>query len=436
MVVRVVFTALSSRRHRLSRKKAKLSPRLIWGPDSIINNKYYSLALQEAGFSSKTLMQSTKSIINSRSDYDIYYEDLAPKGFPKFFAIEIFHEYYFSSYSAFCFAVNNFDIFHHPFTGGFLRDTVLRKWEARILRLAGCKTVILGYGGDFYRYSKILNSSWLHGMLTHYFELGLQEPKTNTNVMYWSKNADFIINGMQIDHLGRWDALPFRAEVIDLDAWKPKEIYSQNDGINGPVHIFHAPNHRVIKGTEFLIKAVEELQTEGLEVHLILMEKRPNEEVKKILHERTDICFDQLNLGYAMSAIEGFASGIPVLTNLENENYVRVFRRYSFLNECPALSVSHENLKDNLRILIRNPKLREQLGRAGRKYAAKYHSYRTAKEFFGAVYSKIWLEDKGKDLINFYHPILAGSFNKSFPLVQHPLEENRIPSRLEETLQN
>ena len=44
-----------------------------------------------------------------------------------------------------------------------------------------------------------------------------------------------------------------------------------------------------------------------------------------------DIHVDQLLMGYAMSAIEGLATGLPVLSNLENEQITRVFRRFSYL---------------------------------------------------------------------------------------------------------
>jgi hypothetical protein len=398
-------------------------PRLVWGPLPLINNKYYNLAMRSGGYHTRTFMKNFYEI-NKKSDYDLYYEDFAPR-LPKFFMMDFFFMRYVSNYFAFCHSIKNYDIFHHPFSGGFLQYTPIWKMEAKLLKAAGCKTVILGYGADFYRYSKVLSLSWLHGLLSHYPQMGLIEDKIETKVQYWSKHADCIINGMQIDHLGRWDVLPFRAEVIDTDAWKPREAYSDNDGLNGVVKLVHAPNHRFIKGTEYLMKAVEDLQKEGLQLELILLEKKPNDEVKRILHYEADIFFDQLILGYAMSTIEALATGLPVMTNLENEEYVRVFRRYSFLNECPAVSVSHENLKFNLRLLVRNPGLRKELGMAGRKYAEKYHSYRTAHYVFGRVYEKIW-DKKPVDLINMYHPLLPTSYNNSLPLVEHPLTENRI----------
>lgn len=416
----------------MKRKKNKSQPKLFWGPVAIINNKYYSQAMQNAGYDSKTFMTDYFSI-NKRDDYDWYVEDYAPK-FISFFALDQLFKEYYGFFKCFRIAVKNFDIHHMPFTGGFLQKTFLSKWEAQLLKRAGCKTVILGYGSDFYRYSKVLNLSWLHGILTHYPQHALNEDKIERNVSYWRKHADCVINGMQIDHLGRWDVLPFRAEAIDTENWKQRETYSNYDGKNGVVRIAHSSNHRVLKGTEFILQAVKELKEEGLLVELTIIEKMPNEEVKRILIEETDICFDQLNLGYAMSAIEAMAIGLPVMTNLENEDYVQVFRRYSFLNECPMLSVSHETLKDQLRILVRNPELRESLGKAGRKYVEKYHSFTTAKYVFGKVYDKIWFGKSDVDLINLFHPLFSNSYNNQTPKVLHPLVANKIPKETLEKL--
>jgi glycosyltransferase involved in cell wall biosynthesis len=128
---------------------------------------------------------------------------------------------------------------------------------------------------------------------------------------------------------------------------------------------------------------------------------------------------------FGLSAIEGMASGLPVMANLENEAYTRVFRRYAFLNECPVLSSSPENLKGNLRLLVTRPELRRELGQAGRKYVEKYHSYETAQYLFGSIYDRI-LHGKEVDLINLFHP-LTSAYCRAKPMIQHPLIENRIP---------
>jgi len=424
----LAYTLLYCRYIGTKKRNLQEKPRLVWGPIPLINNKYYNLAMRAAGYSSLTFMKNRYEI-NKDEDYDKYYKDFVPKA-SKHFALEQLYMRHLNGYLAFCHCIRNYDIFHHPFSGGFLQSTPLWKIEAKLLKRAKCKVVILGYGADFYRYSKVLNLSWLHGLLSHYPQMQQLEDRVEKNVMYWSHNADCVINGMQIDHLGRWDVLPYRAECIDTDAWTPRQNYSNNDGINGVVKLVHAPNHRIIKGTEFLIKAVDDLKKEGLQIELILLEKKPNDEVKRILHEEADIFFDQLILGYAMSTIEALAMGLPVMTNLENEDYVRVFRRYSYINECPALSVSHENLKENVRTLVRNPALRKELGETGRKYAEKYHSFKTIQYMFGKVYDKIWHGDQNVNLINMFHPLFPDSYNNTLPVIQHPLKENKVPQEL------
>lgn len=430
----VLYTLLHTHLVFLKKRSAKNSrkPRLVWGPLPLINNKYYNLAMRAAGYESITFMRNYYTI-NKKEDYDKYYADFAPR-VSKHLMLDYLYMRYVSGYLAFCFCIKRYDIFHHPFSGGFLHDTWLKRKEAGLLKKAGCKIVTLGYGADFFRYSKVVDPSWLHGLNAHYPTLARKEQEIEKAVSYWRKHSDCIINGLHIDELGRWDVLPFRNEVIDTDAWKPRTAYSENDGLNGIVTVVHAPNHRVIKGTEYFLKAVKELQDEGLKVQTMLLEKRPNEEVKKVLHEQADIFFDQSVLGYALSAIEAFASALPVLTNLEIEAYTRVFRRYSFLNECPAVSVANESIKDNLRILVRNPGLRRQLGQAGRQYAEKYHSYKTAHHVFGKVYDRIWHHKSDVDLANLYHPLFAASYNNSMPLVEHPLQENKIPPGLRAAL--
>ena len=204
--------------------------------------------------------------------------------------------------------------------------------------------------------------------------------------------------------------------TIDTKLWLAKREYSNTNGVNGVVNIIHSPNHRGFKGTEFLVAAIDELRLEGLKVNLILVEGVPNNEVMRIMEEDADILAEQfIFTGYAMSGIEGMASGIPVLANLDSETYTRLFRRYSYLNECPVLSTTPENLKNNLRLLIINPALRKSLGTAGRKYVEKHHSIDAAQYIFNSIYEKIYYKKK-VDLMNLFHP-LKSDYMKSLGLV-------------------
>ncbi len=396
----------------------KKKKELIWGPIPIISNKYWSNAMRQAGWDSKTLM-NYYMFINKREDYDLYSEDLVPRWLgpslikrglaPCFALIYIFR---------------NASVVHLSFMGGPLGQTPLWWLEAHLFRWAGIRTIVIPFGADAYIYSQVIDPSVRHGLLLSYPMAARQELSIAKRVSYWSRYADIILTGLMIDGFGRWDVPASCLFCIDIEQWQPKLKYSPYDGITGSVKVIHTPNHRGFKGTEFLIQAVEELKAEGLKIELILLEKVPNDRVRELM-QQADILAEQFIIGYALNAIEGMASGLPILSNLEHEAYTRLFRRYSFLNECPIVSTSPETLKQNLKALVMNPKLRDELGRASRQYVEKYHSYESAQYLFGSIYDKI-LYGKDVDLMNLFHP-LKSKYNREKPLVMHPLIENRLP---------
>ena len=217
--------------------------------------------------------------------------------------------------------------------------------------------------------------------------------------------------------------------TIDVSSIQKKEIYSEKNGYAKEVVITHAPNHRGAKGTDFVIQAIEELKSEGLNIKLKLIENTGNDELLRILREETDIVVNEL-IGsfYGLFVIESMAVALPIITNLSTEEYTRVFRRFSYLNECPLVSATVENVKEVLKVLITNPELRKELGRAGRKYVEKYHSQKTANFIFQNIYDKVWHGKKDIDLMNLFHPLKTESYNNQTPRIEHPLKENLIPA--------
>lgn len=405
----------------LIKNKKKL---IIWGPDPIINNKYWSEAVKEIGYESITLMKYFYPI-NKRNDFDIYYDDTVPKFLRKIHIGSIIPKT-----CAFIYVLSNAAVINIPFSGAVFGDTPLWSFEAYIYRKAGIKVIVIPYGSDAYMYSQVIDPCWRHALLINYPMYGKQEKYIREKVIYWHEYADIFIASIMIDGMGRWDISPCQVIIINSEHWKSKVFYNDNDGstIEKTVKILHTPNHRGTKGTEYLIDAVSKLKSEGLNVELILLEKVPNEKVKEIMQE-VDILADQfIATGYAMSALEGMSSGLPVMSNLKNETYTRLLRRYSYLDECPLVSTQPENIKENLRALIKNPKLREDIGRSGRKFVEKYQSYKTAQYIFGSIFERL-LKNKEIDLINMFHPILS-EYNNSTEYISHPLIENEIPKEL------
>ncbi len=433
------YVAHKYKAERSENKKKMLKPKLAWLPIPIINLKYWSKAQRNAGYEATTFVYDYY-VINKQEDYDFYIYNKNSNIHLKYNKIKVLLLNFANLFPiirlllATNYIIKNYDILHIPFKGGFLGDTIYSEYEAILYKKFGNKIIILPYGGDMYKYSEIIDPVLRHAMLINYPEAAINEQNISAKVSYWARYADCLIPNLAIDGMGRWSILPYNNLCIDLELWQSKTTYSQANGINQAVNIIHTPNHRGVKATEFLTEAIRELKEEGLLINLILLEKKPNDEVRRIMNEEADILAEQFVFNaYAMSGIEGMASGIAVLANLDNPVYTRLFRLYSFLNECPVLSTPHEHIKNNVKILVKNPQLREELGRAGRKYVEKYHSYQTSQYMFGKIYDKIWYE-KEVDLMNMFHPLMPNSYNNQSPKIQHPLIENKIPQELLDTL--
>ncbi|MCX8080359.1 MAG: aminotransferase, partial [Bacteroidia bacterium] len=219
----------------------------------------------------------------------------------------------------------------------------------------------------------------------------------------------------------RWDCFVYSLLCIDIHLWKGKEKKYFN-GKDGVVKVAHAPNHRYVKGTEFLIDAVEKLKAEDFKVELLILEKKSNEEVRRILCEEADILVEKLTYSvYGLTGIEGMAAGLPVISNIEENSYTRAFRVYGYLDECPLVNASPENIYEVLKSLIQNVELRKKLSEAGVKFVKKYHSYEAFSKFFDLMVDKIWF-NKDVNLMNCFHPLNPNRLFKDIPKIENPVK--------------
>jgi hypothetical protein len=366
--------AVASRPLRVLRRILRLKPRLAWGPIPIISIKYWSAALRARGYPSFTLVGFV-SRINVRDDFDRHTDEfLGPGGLAALAR----------PFAVFAWLLVKADIVFSFLDGGFLRYTPLQEVEGRLLRLAGIKLVCFPYGSDVAVPGHIGVAE--EALLTDYPEFVKTAERTRARVDWFCRWSDVVIRNYQFGYLPRSDVVWPTMLAIDTEEWSSDGAAREGDGTDEVV-VVHAPNHRHVKGTDALIRAVADLEREGLNVRLNLIEGRPNHEVKKAVME-ADLVADQFIAGYAMFAIEGLSAGKPVLSSLGW--MPEEVRTTQALQSCPIVDTSVENLTENLRRLARDPGLRRELGEAGRRFALDYHSLSAVASSWEAILDHLW----------------------------------------------
>jgi len=367
-------------------------PRLLWGAQPIISLVNLSRAMREGGFQSETVsLDASPLYARELFDHLPFHRGGS--------AAVLFVGNHLRAYAFFARALPRYDVFHYFFDGGVLMGTPLARVELPLLRALGKRIVLIPYGGDAFVFDGVANPLWRQALMVEYSRLGDQAERIERRVRRGTRYADAVVGSVvHVASLPRWDVLPVTAYPIDARPVEPVP-----PSLDGTVRIAHSANHRGAKGTDFLIAAVDELRAEGYDVELDLIERVPNDEALARM-ARADIYVDQLLFGYAMAALEAMALGKVVISGLEDTPDYTLFRRYSYLDECPIVPATPETVAQVLRDLIAARERWGELGAASREYVERWHSYAAARELYGAIYRRIW-DGQEVDLINFYHPL-------------------------------
>lgn len=229
--------------------------------------------------------------------------------------------------------VKNYDVLHFHYSSGIPFGLDFPLWK-----LLGKKAIIHHHGTDIrYKGEHRLYSRFADRIFV-----------STPDLLYWSKDAIWIPNPINLE---KYSYLGAKIQ--------------QNDGHEG-VKILHAPSKRKIKGTELILSAVDKLKSEGYKIDLILVENTPHERAVEY-YKQADIVVDQLLIGwYGMLAQECMALGKPVCVYIRED-------LESYMPFSPVLNTSAENIVENLRLLVSDRDLREDLGEKGRKYVEQVH---------------------------------------------------------------
>ena len=168
--------------------------------------------------------------------------------------------------------------------------------------------------------------------------------------------------------------LPNNAEFlpyshISINEWVPH--YTQLE--ERPLRIGHAPTHRGVKGSNLIIKAVENLKLKGFLFEFVLIEGLSNSEAKEI-YKTIDVLVDQLFAGwYGGLAVEVMALGKPVIVYIREEDlkFIPVRMR----EDLPFLKTTPDDIELSIEYVLTLPR-EELLGLAkkSREYVQRWHN--------------------------------------------------------------
>lgn len=253
-------------------------------------------------------------------------------------------------------AIWKYDVFHFHFGNSLL---LLWNYDLPLLKALGKKMVMHYRGSDIRRKSIAEKNNKLVRV-----KVG-DEKQILDKIKGVSKYIDTAIVGSQELTLYIRDF--FRRVIIVRQALELKNYVATVPSIHSkkPI-IVHAPSDKNIKGTEYVLKAIDRLERE-YDLEFILVHGIPHQQAKNI-YQRADITVDQLLIGnYGVFAIESMALGKPVIS------YISEDQREYYPEDLPILSANPDNIYKQLKMLIENSTLRHELGLKGRQYVEKYH---------------------------------------------------------------
>ncbi|MEK7450116.1 MAG: glycosyltransferase [Planctomycetota bacterium] len=151
---------------------------------------------------------------------------------------------------------------------------------------------------------------------------------------------------------------------VDLLQWSYQKTLLTG---KNKIKIAHAPTDRLIKGTGYLLQAIDLLKKKGYDVEPVLIENMPYEEVRKAAGS-ADLAVDQLLIGsYGLFSAEMMALGKPVIC------YIRDDLKEKYPPGLPIISANRTNIFSVLKNLVDEREKWNKLGEQGRAYVENVH---------------------------------------------------------------
>jgi len=253
---------------------------------------------------------------------------------------------------------------------GYARLFELR--DLPLLKLAG-KRIVVTYQGDDARQGDFCRANFEINPESE-VESGYYSAKSDVRKRFlikkFAKYADYI-HALNPDLL--WVLPPYAQFLpyshIDLRDWQP--VNNGNLDPKVPV-ILHAPSHRGVKGTNYILDVTSRLKREGVALELRLVEGVSYIEARHI-YESADLLIDQLLCGwYGGLAVELMALGKPVICYIRQGDLK--FIPEQMREDLPIINATPTTIYEVLKewLTVRRHELPE-VGRRGRAYVERWH---------------------------------------------------------------
>lgn len=319
--------------------------RVLHAPTNVGNQAWVlSTAERELGLDSRVLVYQTH-IKGYGSDFDLEFEKRS-----KVDRLVAATKFFLRS-------VKSYDIFHFYFLTTFFPLHI----DLPILSLLKKKMVFTFQGCD-------IRPGYLCPAAKHYPNhhrhrpVSLQASLLRLVQHYASKS--YVVNPDLLDVSPSSQFLPYAS--VSITKLSPKFPAPRN---NKEMVIVHAPSDPLVKGTPYIVAAVDRLRREGHNIRLDLITGVSHHKVLQHL-QRADLVVDQLLMGwYGGFAVEAMALGKPTIARVEQ----RWVERAQLNIPIPIIRAGTQTIYQEIKNYVERPEIWGELGRQSRAFVEQVH---------------------------------------------------------------
>jgi hypothetical protein len=246
--------------------------------------------------------------------------------------------------------------------------SILELKDLRLLKLMG-KGIVMTYQGDDARQGDFLRSQY---KISPADEAGYYTEKSDCLKRERIEIVDRYADAIFAVNPDLLHVLPTRARFmpyahLDIAGIRPVPPSSRSVPV-----VIHAPSHRGVKGTRFVLDAVKRLKSEGIRLEFVLVEGVSHAEAMR-LYADADLLVDQLLVGwYGGLGLELMALGKPVICYVREEDLR--FIEPEMRSQLPVIRAEPGTIYGVLKECLTSHRHKlAELGALSRTYVERWH---------------------------------------------------------------